>query len=164
MMNKKAAIIAVALIIAAGLLYFYFNQADTGEITEYKNDQYGFTLAMDEKFKESVEIKAEDHTVYFVSREIQAQQPDMVFGVVGRIEIYDKSEFTKDKMLEAGDSYGLKYLGENETYLFGYAHATDVQVPPGDEKLLENSGVWNWILIKSSNLLKPSLPPFRHLM
>ncbi|GEM_PF-235082 len=137
MMNKKAAIIAVALIIAAGLLYFYFNQADTGEITEYKNDQYGFTLAMDEKFKESVEIKAEDHTVYFVSREIQAQQPDMVFGVVGRIEIYDKSEFTKDKMLEAGDSYGLKYLGENETYLFGYAHATDVQVPPGDEKLLE---------------------------
>ncbi len=137
MMNKKAAIIAVALVIAAGLLYFYFNPADTGEITEYKNDQYGFTLAMDEAFKESVEIKTGDHTVYFVSHEIQAQQPEMVFGVVGRIEVFDKSEFTKTKMLEAGDPYGLKYLGENETYLFGWAHATDVQVPPGDQNLLD---------------------------
>lgn len=138
MMNKKAAVLVVALVvIAAGLLYYYFNPAENGETSEYKNDQYGFSLAMDEEFMESVEIKAEDHTVYFVSREIQAEQPEMVFGVVGRIEIFDKSEFTKTKMLEAGDSYGLKYLGENETYLFGWAHATDVQVPPGEQNLLD---------------------------
>ncbi|MDD3894151.1 MAG: hypothetical protein PHU36_03910 [Syntrophomonadaceae bacterium] len=138
-MNKKLAGAVIVLIIAAVLLFLFINnRPGTGSDVEYKNEKYGFALTMDEEFDQNVEIQEAENTVYFVSREIQATQPDMIFGVIGRIEIYDKSEFTKATMLESGEAYGLKYLGENDTYLFGWAHATDVQVPPGDEKLLNN--------------------------
>lgn len=134
-MNKKSIIIIISLIVLAVLAIMLFNKPEETSAVEYKNDKYGFALTFDQEFNQSVEIKEGDQVVYFVSKEIQATQPDMILGVVGRIEIYDKTDFTKETMLESGDAYGLKYLGENNRYYFGFAYATDVQVPPGDKSL-----------------------------
>jgi hypothetical protein len=102
----------------------------------YENNEFGFSLLIPQGFMDEIEIKAEGNAVYFVNKEIQATYPEQIFGVVGRIEIYDKTEFGRNTMLASGDAYGLKYLAENDAYLFGWAHATDVQVPHGNDQLL----------------------------
>lgn len=142
-MNKKIVIGSLVIILVLAIVFLIKNsQPDqinqpnkTAGTKEYINDRYGFALTLDKDFANSVEIKEEGRTVFFVSKEIQAKQPETIFGVVGRIEIFSKAEFSKETMMQAGDAYGLKYLGENEAYYFGWAHATDVQVPPGDETL-----------------------------
>lgn len=95
----------------------------------YENDKFGFSLLIPEDFMDAVEI-SEGNFVCFVNKEIQAFHPEFVCGVVGRIEIYDKEKFSKEIMHAGEDIYGLRYLGENEKYYFGWAQATDVQVPP----------------------------------
>jgi len=139
-------------------LFFKPNQVANAE---YVNDIYGFTLILDDEFNKSVEIKGEDRVVYFVSKEIQAKQPEMIFGVIGRIEIFNKTEFTKDAMMESGSAYGLKYLAENNTYYFGWAHATDVQVPPGEESLSKKYRVLEEKFAEIIKTIKPiePLPP-----
>lgn len=146
-MNRKITITIVGLVILSALLIVFFikptqntpppptTTTNNTATTEYVNDKYGFALTLDKDFENSVEIKEEGRTIYFVSRDIQAEQPDMIFGVIGRIEIYSKAESTKETMMEWGDDYGLSYLGENEAYYFGWAHATDVQIPPEDMSL-----------------------------
>jgi len=138
-MNRRI-ITIVGLVILATLLTVFFiktNQNNPAPDTEYANDKYGFALTLNKDFANSVEVKEEGRTIYFISRDIQVKQPEMIFGVIGRIEIYSKAESTKETMMEAGDSYGLRYLGENGAYYFGWAHATDVQIPPGDKSLEE---------------------------
>lgn len=137
-MNKRTKIIfVISLVVAVLLFYGLISQADreTKPAIEYKNEAYGFTISVSDEFNNRVKIIEEDQVVYFVSREIQAKQPDMIFGVTGRIEAFAKSHFSKEEVLEAGSSYGLKYLGENNRFYFGWAHASDLQVPPGDEEL-----------------------------
>jgi hypothetical protein len=134
-MNKKSIILVSSLVILSLLLFVYFNKSNQTADVAYSNDKYGFALTLNEKFNKGVEIKEEAKVVYFVSKEIQAKQPEMIFGVIGRIEMFNKAEFTKETMMESGSAYSLKYLGENESYYFGWAHATDVQVPPGDNSL-----------------------------
>lgn len=95
----------------------------------YENDKFGFSLLIPKDFQSYVEIKETDDCIYFVIKEIQLTIPEHIFGVVGRIEIYDKGEFTKEIIQAGKDAYSLRYLGENEKYYFGFAHATDVQVP-----------------------------------
>lgn len=95
----------------------------------YENEQFGFSLLIPKDYMEAVEIKETDECVYFVNKEIQATMPEHIFGVVGRIEIYDKSKFTREIIQAGEDAYSLRYLGENENYYFGWAHATDVQWP-----------------------------------
>lgn len=139
-MNRKTKIIfVISLVMAVLLFYGLISQSghETKPAVEYKNESYGFTLSLSGEFNDSVKIIEENQVVYFVSKEIQEKQPDNIFGVTGRIEIFAKSEFSKEAMLESGDAYGLKYLGENNRYYFGWAHATDVQVPPGDKNLTE---------------------------
>lgn len=137
--KKKFALIGILVIIAV-VAYLYFNQGpgEPEKNVEYKNEQFGFSLAMDEEFQENVLIEAGQNAVYFISREIQAEDPDGHLGRIGRIEVYNKGEYSQTTMLEAGDAYSLRYLGENEIYLFGWAHATDVQVPPGDKNRIKN--------------------------
>lgn len=136
-MNKKSIIIILGLIILSVLLFLFFNKNEPATAVDFVNDKYGFALTLDEEFNENVVIKEEGQVFYFVSKEIQATQPDMIFGMVGRIEIYNKTEFTEETMMDSGEAYSLKYLGENDRYYFGWAHATDVQVPPGEESLTE---------------------------
>ncbi len=95
----------------------------------YENDEFGFSLQIPDDFRDTVDIKEDGNFIYFVNKEIQAAEPDYIFGTVGRIEIYDKEAYTKERIYEGADIYGLRYLGENEKYYFGWAHATDVQVP-----------------------------------
>ncbi|MGI5920175.1 MAG: hypothetical protein ACOX6I_00310 [Syntrophomonadaceae bacterium] len=95
----------------------------------YANDEFGFTLVMPRSFMNDIDIKETGDAVYFVNQEIQATLPEHIMGVVGRIEVYDKGEFTRENLKENEESYSLRYLGENERYYFGWAHATDVQVP-----------------------------------
>jgi hypothetical protein len=104
----------------------------------YKNNDFGFTLEIPTDFLDLVEINEGSDCFFFVDKEIQAMLPEHIFGVVGRLEIYDKKEYTRENLKEHEDAYGLSYLGENEKYYFGYAHATDVQVPPDDyQKFME---------------------------
>lgn len=140
-MNRRKITITGLVIISALLIVFFIKQTQNSPnnaTTEYVNDKYGFTLTLDQDFENRVEIKDYNRTIYFVSQDIQAMQPENIFGVIGRIEIYSKAESTKETMMESGDSYGLRYLGENEAYYFGWAHASDVQIPPGDKSLEEN--------------------------
>jgi beta-lactamase regulating signal transducer with metallopeptidase domain len=102
----------------------------------YENEK-GFSLKLPKEFAEDIQIIEEGEIVYFVNKEIQANSPEMIFGVVGRIEIYSKNEFTRDNLAEMDDIYGLKYLGENDQYYFGSAHATDVQLMPDSSEQLK---------------------------
>lgn len=95
----------------------------------YENDKFGFSLLIPNDFRDAIDIKDDGNFIYFVDKKIQAAEPQFVWGVVGRIEIYDKADYTKENIYEGEAIYGLKYLGENEKYYFGWAHATDVQVP-----------------------------------
>lgn len=136
-MNKRSLAVVGIILLSIVLIFLFVKQksepvVDSGE---YVNDKYGFTLTLDKEFQKKVEIQGKGRTIYFVSRDIQAVQPGTIFGIVGRIEIYSKAESTKDTLTKAGDVYGLKYLGENASYYFGWAHATDVQIPPGDKSL-----------------------------
>ncbi|MDD3269697.1 MAG: hypothetical protein PHX14_10275 [Syntrophomonadaceae bacterium] len=137
-MNRKTLLFVGLLALTALILFFFPRQNQTPPPTsniQYINDKYGFVLELEAEFKKNVEIREAGRTIYFISRDIQAKQPETIFGVVGRIEIYSKAESTKETLMQAGDAYGLKYLGENEAYYFGWAHASDVQIPPGDESL-----------------------------
>jgi hypothetical protein len=96
----------------------------------YENEKFGFSLNLPGDFAEKVEIREDGNFVYFVAKEVQAAYPEQIFGVIGRIEIYDKREITRESLKELEDMYGFKYLGESVDYYFGWAHATDVQVPP----------------------------------
>lgn len=109
-----------------------------GSIT-YENDKYGFSMILPKDFADKVDISEEGNFVFFTYKEIQDMYPDGIIGVVGRIEIYDKKETTKNQLQELADMYNLKYLGENENYYFGWAHATDVQIPPNaSDQIKEN--------------------------
>ncbi|MBP7331526.1 MAG: hypothetical protein KBA08_04360 [Firmicutes bacterium] len=105
----------------------------------YENQRYGFTLNLPGDFAQKVDVREEGNLIYFVDKEAQAKHPEQAFGVVGRIETYDKKEFSRDSLKELEDMYGFRYLGESGGYYFGWAHATDVQVPPGaSEKIKQN--------------------------
>lgn len=96
----------------------------------YENDAFGFSLLIPQDFMDAVEIKEDGNFIYFVIKEMQAFYPKSILGVVGRIEIYDKGKYTQEIIRTGAEMYGLRYLGENQQYYFGWAHATDVQVPP----------------------------------
>jgi len=135
-MNKKLLLIIAGLIIIAVICIQVFKQPNQLPDVVYENEEYGFALTLNGQFNEKVDIEQEGNVIYFLSKEIANKAELPLFGVVGKIEVFSKTEYTKEDMLEAGSSYSLKYLGENEAYYFGWAHATDVQVPPGDEELL----------------------------
>jgi len=122
------AVIISAVVLGAGV-------GKTQHDFVYKNDTYGFTLTLPKDFAKDAEIKEENKVVYFVNKEIQKTITDQIFGVVARIEVYDKKEFTRENLKQHEDAYGLKYLGENENYYFGWAHASDVQIPPNRPEL-----------------------------
>ena len=100
----------------------------------YENEKFGFSLNLPGDFAEKVEIREEGKSICFVAKEVQAAYPEQIFGVIGRIEIYDKGEFTREDLKGLEDMYGFRYLGESVAYYFGWAHATDVQVPPDASK------------------------------
>lgn len=104
----------------------------------YQNDKYGFSLSLPKDFAEDIEIRDMGNSIYFIDKEIQETQPNDTFGVVARIETYNKEEFTRESLQANEDAYGLRYLGENEKYYFGYAYSTDVQFPPNAADLRNN--------------------------
>jgi len=111
------------------VLFTACDRVTKGDVV-YENEKFGFSLNLPGDFAEKVEIREDGNFVYFVAKEVQAAYPEQIFGVIGRIEIYDKREITRESLKELEDMYGFKYLGESVDYYFGWAHATDVQVPP----------------------------------
>jgi beta-lactamase regulating signal transducer with metallopeptidase domain len=104
-----------------------------------ENDKFGFSLVLPKDFAKNVTVKEKGNFIYFVAKDIQSMYSDAIMGTVGRIEIYDKNEITKDSLKELEDAYNLRYLGENEKYYFGWAHATDVQIPPNASAQIEDN-------------------------
>jgi len=111
------------------VLFTACDRVTKGDVV-YENEKFGFSLNLPGDFAEKVEIREDGNFVYFVAKEVQAAYPEQIFGVIVRIEIYDKREITRESLKELEDMYGFKYLGESVDYYFGWAHATDVQVPP----------------------------------
>ncbi len=165
--NKKSKFItSMSLVILVAVIIIAVVLGAGAEKTQrdllYRNDTYGFTLNLTKDFAEDVEVREDNNVVYFVIKEIQKTLPDHVFGVVGRIEVYDKKEFTTEDLKGHEDAYNLRYLGENEKYYFGWAHATDVQIPKPEllNKYRTIEGEFNNIIktFKVSDSLEPSLP------
>lgn len=131
-------IMLLTTVIACAVLLSACNSKPKQDVV-YENDKYGFSLNLPGDFAQKVDLKEEGNLIYFVDKEVQAKHPEQVFGVVGRLETYDKKEFSRDNLKELEDMYGFRYLGESGSYYFGWAHATDVQVPPNaSEKMLQN--------------------------
>ncbi|MEN2773525.1 M56 family metallopeptidase [Acetivibrio clariflavus] len=104
----------------------------------YKNDKYGFSLNIPESFSQYVNIDEnnEENVIYFRYKEISRDYPLM--GHVGRIEVYDKEQYpTKEDLKDKEDMYNFKILGESDKFYYGWAHATDLQVPQEKNELLE---------------------------
>jgi hypothetical protein len=77
-----------------------------GGLTSLVQSPASLTLPKD--FAEAVQIREEDDIVYFINKEIQEKLPEYIFGVVGRIELYNKGDFTKEEMMESGDAFKSK--------------------------------------------------------
>ena len=129
---KTVALLPVMLLTAviAALVLLGGCSRENDQPRVYVNDRYGFSINMPADFAEEVEIREEGNIVYFVNQAIQATSPEHILGVVGRIEGYDKKSFTRENLKQNEEMYGLKYLGENDKYFFGWAHATDIQYLP----------------------------------
>lgn len=102
----------------------------------YRNDQIGFSLVMPSSFVREVELRQEGSTLFFVYRPVQSLEPRWPYGVIGRVEIYDKTITTSENLQQNADMYGLRLIGENSKYYFGVAHATDLQIPLGSSEQL----------------------------
>jgi hypothetical protein len=103
-------------------------QSDAYQNSNYINSKYGFSLNIPKDFAEDVNIKEEANIVYFIYKVAQNLEPNS--GKVGRIEIYDKKHHSESELKQRSEMYSFRYIGENKKYFFGWAHATDVQVPP----------------------------------
>lgn len=140
-MKKSRSIWVIMLlttVIACAVMLSACNSKPKQDVV-YENEKYGFSLNLPGDFAQKVDIREEENFIYFVDKEVQSEHPEQVFGVVGRIETYDKKEFSRENLKELEDMYGLRYLGESVSYHFGWAHATDVQVPPNaSEKTIQN--------------------------
>lgn len=97
--------------------------------SNYINQKYGFSLDIPKDFAEDVTVKEEGNIVYFVYKDVQSLVPDFMAGKVGRIEIYDKNKYSKTALNQFSEMYNFRYIGENKSFYFGWAHATDVQIP-----------------------------------
>lgn len=149
--NKKSKIIillSVVLLVSiviGGLVLGAFNgitnnvENETGNKYEvYKNDKYGFSLNIPEDFSRQTNIdeNTEENVIYFRYKEISKYYPHM--GHVGRIEVYSKDQHpTKEDFKDQEIMYNLKIIGESDKFYFGWAHATDLQVPYEKNELLE---------------------------
>ncbi|OPX83556.1 MAG: hypothetical protein A4E53_04573 [Pelotomaculum sp. PtaB.Bin104] len=160
--SKVTVLMSMALLVAviSGAVMLGGCIGKTNQDVLYENDKFGFALLIPKDFMDTVEIKEMGDRVFFVNKEIQAMHPEHNFGVVGRIEVYaKKAEFTRENMKPYEDAYGLRYLGENEKYYFGWAHSTDVQYPPESLQLKEQfrtmEGKFNEI-IKSFKIINTS--------
>ena len=132
-------IVAIISVLAVVVGFTSNPKANPKTSINYENDKYGFSLVFTKDFAENVSILEEGNHINFAHKQIQGMYPDQTMGVVGRVEAYDKKEMTKDNLKELEDAYNLRYLGENDKYYFGWAHATDVQVyPDASKQLIEN--------------------------
>ena len=122
-------IVIVAVITVIGAIAVFMGNPVGG--TVFENERYGFAVTLPKAFAEEITIVEEENLIYFTHKEIQKAYSNGPVGVVGRIEIYDKTETTANSIKELEDMYNLRYLGENEKYYFGFSHPTDVQLPAG---------------------------------
>ncbi len=128
-----SAMFLTTLIVYAVLLGACNNSKPSQDVA-YENERYGFSLSLPDSFAKRVDVREEGNFIYFVDQEVQSKHPEHVFGIVSRIEVYDKKEFVRDQLREFEGMYGFRYLGESDSHYFGWAHATDVQVLPDASK------------------------------
>ena len=86
-------IMFLATVLACAFLLGACNNKPNQDVV-YENEKYGFSLNLPGGFAQKVDIREEGNYIYFVDKEVQAEHPEQVFGVVGRIETYDKKEFS----------------------------------------------------------------------
>ena len=121
--------ISIMLIVGVAVLLGACSSNNQDQDITYKSEKYGISVNIPKEFADATQIKEDQGVIYFVNKEIQEANPGNIFGIVGRIEIYDKKDFTMENIKEKEDIYSLRFLDENENYYFGWAHATDVQIP-----------------------------------
>ena len=124
-------LVALAAIVIGIVILVADPFAPKAEGKTYANPAYGFTLEWDGDFEEAVAVLEGDGVVYFLDRSVAGETGEEPFGVIGRIEAYEKARVDEAGLAERSDLYGFRLLGENSAYSIGAAHATDVQLPPG---------------------------------
>lgn len=135
--SKKSKWIAYMSVLLLVICTLFLGACQDKEVVSYKNEKYGFSMDLPKAFADAAEIKENEKIIYFINKEIQEVDPSNIFGVVGRIEVYDKKEFTKDDLKQNEEAYALVFLGENEKYYFGWANATDIQFQPNASEQLK---------------------------
>lgn len=126
------------IVIACAVLLGACSDKESRDVI-YHNDKYGFSIHLPGVFANRVDVWESGNCIYFVDKAVQAVHPEHPFGVVGRIEVYDKKELSLENLKELGGIYGFRFLGESEGYYFGWAHATDVQYPTeASDKTIED--------------------------
>ncbi len=128
MKYKKPTLFLSGLAITILLITMIFTLTNRPPDILYENDEYGFSLTLPKSISGDINIIENSEVIYFTSKDVEEMFPEEVLGVIGRIEIYYKN-FAKEDLKELEEIYNLKYLGENDKYYFGWATATDVQVP-----------------------------------
>ena len=127
---KRAALwLVIPMIILGAIIAVGLGTNPLNDLSYY-NNRYGFILTVPSKFADKVEIREHENFIYFIHKKINQIYPDPLLGVVGRIEVYSKKDFTKEHITEIQNMYDLKIVVETEDHYIGYARPTDVQVPP----------------------------------
>jgi len=130
--------VLLIIVIACAVLLCACSAKESSDVI-YSNDRYGFSINLPGDFAAKVDVRESGNCIYFVDKKVQAVHPEHPFGVVGRIEVYDKKEFSLENLRELEGIYGFRFLDESSGYYFGWAHATDVQFPPGaSDKTIED--------------------------
>jgi hypothetical protein len=88
----------IIVIACAVLLGACSDQTDRDVI--YRNDKYGFSINLPGNFAARVDVRENGNCIYFVDKAVQAVHPEHPFGVVGRIEVYDKQELSLENLKE----------------------------------------------------------------
>lgn len=134
-------LIFIMLIVAIVSSLFLFTGC--GSKTEiYENENFGFSILMSEEFASDIEIKEAGNIIFFEAANLAWGDGDENIPTIGRIEIYDKDDYTSGQIVEMAQMYNLKIIEENQQYYFGAAHATDVQMMPGSlQEDLEGFGI-----------------------
>ncbi|MCR6546852.1 hypothetical protein [Dehalobacterium formicoaceticum] len=126
----RMSVLLLIMTVFVGITVFLSSCSKTADKSVlYVNETYGFSLEFSNQFSENVDIKEDSQSVYFMDKEIKNRSSELFAGILGIIEVYDKKNSSRADLQEREDTYNLQYLGENERYYFGWAHATDVQAP-----------------------------------
>lgn len=104
----------------------------------YEDTTHGLHFKVPAQIWDQLSFEMDGDTLYIASREIaKMQNGEKPYGVLLRIECYDKRYYTKEQLNEKVKAYGLILLGESSDYYVGIAYPRESQYPADDEAMAD---------------------------